>query len=149
MGKDRAQHSAKAAIGMGVLLFAFVMVASFGATDAWIIRSAVVVGLYLAVLTFIWGVSDPNIPSKHWIGNPTMAMLAGVAGAVVAIVTFTMGMVSVEAQGRDGREQAHRQAVALSRIEAELVRIRERIPEPAAKALGEVAPTPTKSQDHQ
>lgn len=80
--------------------------------------------LALALILWAWRVFPPH---AHLIGNPTLSMVGGVAGGVIAAVALAFSLNSAIDQEKSLRAQTaimQQQAETLKRIEAELVHMR-------------------------
>lgn len=101
----------------------------------------------LAAGLVIWALRGFPKPLKvHWIGNPTLSMVGGVAGSVISAVALSFTLNAFLEQSKTFTAQAQaaeEQAATLKQIQSELTQIRRALTTPPATPApaGPGAPT--------
>ena len=124
-----------AAAAIAVALFTFGVTPKF-AELSWALCVVVVWSYALSASLLVWAARDWF--HIHWVGNPTLAMVAGASGTALAAVALAFSLNSSVEQDKKLQEQNRvlgEQLEALKRIEAQLTKL-----QPAA------ASTPTVSK---
>jgi hypothetical protein len=112
---NRAPLSSPAALVSGLILLAFLFGewASFvngqktpdAPLPTWPLIVILAWGAMFAVGLVIWSFRDWF--GIHWIGNPTLAVIGGVSGAIVTAVTLALTLQGGAGQERAAQQQLH------------------------------------------
>lgn len=99
----------------------------------------------LAAGLIIW--AGRGIPKRfriHWIGNPTLSMVGGVAGSVISAVALSFTLNAFLDQAKTLKvqtETATQQAATLRQIQSELIQIRQAlVPQPSSETTPVATP---------
>jgi hypothetical protein len=94
----------------------------------------------LAVALLIWAARAlPGKVGVHWIGHPTLGMIAGVSGGTIAAVALVLSLQS----GREQEKLLRKQLEALTQLESKLESIRTELITLSVKSISPGTPKPT------
>jgi cell shape-determining protein MreC len=134
----RAVLSSIFAFIVAVTLIVFVLgVSKTTSFQHWSLTLIVVWAILLALGMVLWASRDWT--GVHLVGNPTLGMIAGVSGGIIAAVALAFSLNSTLAQEQTLEEQTkvmESQLQAMRNMEAELARIREALNSPVRAGAG-------------
>ena len=124
---DHAPLSSVFSFVAAVSLLAFIwgVTKTVSTFQHWSFRFILIWGVMLAIGLIIWAARElPKPFNKHLIGNPTLSMVGGVAGGVIAAVALAFTLNSALDQEKVVKQQLD----VLKRIEAKLTQLQQTLP---------------------